>query len=119
MQAFGIELRRVNTLPALFQEVDRTLAKMSLVNTQAMAVGHALHKMIGQDRHFSVCTVDKCAEIAQVVIPIERKRIYSSAHCMDWGAMTPEFRNTLIAMVLDDFRAVLYSQEAGTLLGKG
>ena len=34
-------------------------------------------------------------------------KIYESQHCADWSTMLPEFRDALIIMVLDDFRAIL------------
>jgi hypothetical protein len=78
---------------------------------QQQSVAHALHHMMSNKgyggSHFSVCTVEKCARLCGVVIPGDRLRVYNSAHGIDWSDMTPEFRQMLCAMVLDDFREVL------------
>lgn len=34
-------------------------------------------------------------------------KVYQTQHCIDWSEMTNEFRQMLVAMVLDDFRCVL------------
>jgi hypothetical protein len=63
--------------------------------------------MLQVGKHFSICIVTDCAKAVQIHIPVERMRIYQTAHCMPWNEMTPEYRQSLTAMVLDDFRAVL------------
>jgi hypothetical protein len=30
-----------------------------------------------------------------------------AAHCIEWSEMLPDYRQMLVAMVLDDFRTVL------------
>jgi len=37
--------------------------------------------------------------------------IYNCVHCMHWNEMLPEYRQTVMAMVLDDFRSVLNPME--------
>lgn len=116
IQAFGLELRKVGTLSELYSEVDRTLACFHIPpgsvtsQMQGMACAHALQKMISAENWFDICTIDICAKMCQIVIPVERYRIYHSQHCVSYKEMLPEFRQALIAMVLDDFRPILNPQ---------
>lgn len=113
MKAFGLELRRANTIANLYEEVDATLARAGMADgcvSESMSrdtIAHALQDMISRSRHFSVCTIDTCANVWGLVIPKERVNIYRAAHCIDYADMTEEYRRRLIAMVLDDFRCVL------------
>ena len=116
MKAFGLELRRSNTLVGLYEEVDNTLAKFNVQKggvSSTMArdtVAHALQKMI-KGSHLSICTVDRISSVCGVIIPAERRNVYSSIHCMNWNEMTPEYRQEIVAMLLDDFRSVLMPEE--------
>jgi hypothetical protein len=117
MQAFGIEIRKSNSLGNLYQDVDRTLANSGILpgqaiskNVQVQAVAHALQKMIRVENYFSVCTIDSCIDVAQIHVPKERYSVYRTAHCINWNDMTPDYRQILIAMVLDDFRSILCTQ---------
>lgn len=113
MQKFGIEIRRVGDTRNLYRDVDTVLRRYEiqsnkvsdLAKTQTAA--HALQKMISIEMHFSVCTIDACASVCQICISKERKDVYQAAHCMRWGDMLPDYRELLVAMVLDDFRTVL------------
>jgi len=113
MKAFGIELRKADTVASLYNDVDAVLQKVHLkpneinATIQVQTTAHALQKMFNQSGHFSVCAIDKCAELCQVTISEERQRVYSAVHCVSWSEMTADYRQTLVAMVLDDFRAVL------------
>lgn len=120
MKAFGLELRSVRSVSCknLYEDVDKVLGKANIVSSggvskelQTDAIGHSLHKMMNVKNYFDICTVDKCADIAQVVISKERNDIYKSIHCMNWNDMTDDFRLKIIAMVLDDFRSVLSPEE--------
>lgn len=107
MKVMGIEVRKANNLKSVFDDVDKVLSLKPIEDVQQQAVAHALHNMLKADTYFSICTIDKCVKVSQVVIPQERYDIYSSCHCVHWRDMTEDFRQTLIAMVLDDFRSVL------------
>jgi hypothetical protein len=114
MKAFGLEIRKSNTIVGLYQDVDRVLATAGLVKGETVSkqmqrdtVAHALQKMMQADGYFSVCTVERCRDVCQIVIPIERYRIYSAVHCVNWNQMEPNYRTTIIAMLLDDFREIL------------
>lgn len=113
MKAFGLELRKADSIGNLYRDVDSTLSRYSIPpggvtqEIQVQAVAHALQKMIAHDNYFSVCTVDNCRKVCQIHIPIERQHIYSAAHCMDWGQMTADYKQMLLAMLLDDFRSIL------------
>lgn len=117
MKAFGIEIRKANSIGGLYDDVDRILASSGLCKSEPISkdiqrstVAHALQKMMQADSHFSVCTIDRCRDVCQVVIPIERYRIYSAVHCINWNQMEPNYQTQIIAMILDDFREILNPQ---------
>jgi len=113
MQKFGIEIRKIGDVKALFADVDLVLKKFNMnpqsVSDEAKAstVAHALQKMLKVESHFSVCTITNCANICQVCISKERLDLYHAAHCISWNEMLPDYRQCLVAMILDDFRTVL------------
>jgi hypothetical protein len=113
MKSFGFEIRKAGSINSLYEDVDKILEGSGLdksdvtIDIQIQAVAHTLHKMLKPNTHFSICTIDKCVEISQVVISKERYDVYSSIHCMSWSEMEESFRQNIIAMVLDDFRSVL------------
>ncbi len=110
MQAFGLELRKIGNIDSLYKEVDLVLSKVSDSEMQRQTVAHSLNKMIKAQNYFDVCTIKNCAEICQVAISKERLCIYQSIHCMHWNEMMSEYRQRIIAFVLDDFRAVFIAQ---------
>jgi hypothetical protein len=113
MQKFGIEIRKTGDTKNLYRDVDLVLKTITMDGgsvsdvMRSQAVAHSLQKMLKSDGHLSVCTIDNCASICQIMIPKERRDIYSSCHCMSYSEMLPEFRVNLVAMLLDDFRTVL------------
>lgn len=106
MNVFGIELRRTS-VKDLYNDVDMVLSKFNMKEMERGAVAHALQDMFSADKFFSVCTIKECSKVSGVIITQERMNIYNSQHCIAWSAMLPEFRQVLIAMILDDFRSVL------------
>jgi len=117
LKPFGLELRRIDSPRELFITVNSVLKKYDIpskgvnATVQSAAIGHALHKMINSDSHFSVCMITQSASISKVVICKERMDIYSSIHCMNWSEMDKDFRQNIVAMILDDFSEVLNPQE--------
>lgn len=113
MQLLGIEIRKKGNVKSLFNDVDRILNEYDIPHQsisrymQSQACAHALQNMMQVENFFSVCTIDRCSQLCQIVIPIERKRLYDAAHCLHWNKMLPDFRMQLIAMILDDFRPIL------------
>lgn len=113
LQKFGIEIRKIGNTENLYKDVDAVLKNYNIpkgsVNTdiQVQTIAHALQKMLKTDRHFSICTVRECVKISQIIISEERMNIYSAAHCLNWNEMLPDYRNMLVAMLLDDFRTIL------------
>lgn len=115
MKGFGLELRKTTGVSAksLFADVDRILAASGVTpgsvggKVQQQAVAHSLQNMMKPDKYFDVCTVRNCANVCGVVVSRERMDVYSSQHCIHWNEMLPDFRATLCAMILDDFREVL------------
>lgn len=113
MKAFGIEIRRTGQINDLYSDVDACLNKFNIETkqvskeVQTLSIAHSLQKMISVQNYFCVCTVKTCSEISQIQISKERMDIYQSQHCVHYSEMTPEFRQVLIAMVLDDFRPIL------------
>lgn len=117
LQKLGIEIRKIGDIKGLYAEVDLTLGKMGIrplsigIDMQKYTVAHSLQHMIGHSTHFSICTITSCAKLCGIIIPRERDLLYSAAHCMDWNEMIPEYRQGLVAMILDDFRCVLNPSE--------
>ncbi len=120
MQKFGIEIRRAGNYKNLYADVDNILSKTSSMSgavgdaVKVQTVAHSLNKMLKTENHFSVCTVRDCAKLCQILIPVEREAVYSSIHCMGWDEMLSEYRQMVVAMVLDDFRSVLNNNREET-----
>lgn len=109
----GLELRKIDNTKRFYREIDQILSQNDIPTdggvskgVQIEAIAHSLQKMLDVNRHFDVCTIRTCAEIADIVISKERMDIYSSIHCMNWNQMLPDFRKRIVAMVMDDFRSV-------------
>ncbi len=113
LQKFGLEIRKIGSLQNLYKDVDNVLANYKIppnsINTgvQSLTVAHSLQKMMNVDSHISVCTIKDCAILCGLVIPKERMLVYSAVHCMHWNEMTPEYRQVITSMILDDFRSIL------------
>ena len=60
---------------------------------------------------FDICVVKDCAELLKLKIPETRLLLYRTQHCIHWKDMEPQFRDALIAMILDDFRGALNLSE--------
>lgn len=117
LQKLGIELRRIGDIKSLYKEVDLVLEKYNIlnnpisINVQAQATAHSLQKMLKTENHFSICTIKDCAKLSQLYIPEERMNVYQTIHCVNWNEMLPEFRQMIIAMILDDFRNILENEK--------
>lgn len=112
MQVFGLEIRKANSIQLLYENVDKVLAENNINDIKRMAIAHSLQKMLDSQKYFDVCTIKHCVDVLQVPIDAERIKIYQTQHCIYWSEMLPEFRQMLIAMVLDDFREVLAPKQA-------
>jgi len=110
VRTLGIELRKIGSIAAIYNDVDAVLANTDNHMIAQQTTAHALNKMLKPSAHMSVCTIRECAKVAHVCIPAENMNVYSSVHCMDWNEMTPEFRQLLVAMILNDFRGILDTQ---------
>ena len=113
IQKLGLEIRKIGSLNNLYKDVDVVLSNYSIksgeinANVQINAVAHSLQKMLKTESYFSVCCIRDCASLCQIYISAERMKVYQTQHCVNWSEMTNDFRQMLIAMVLDDFRCVL------------
>lgn len=113
IKKLGIELRKIGDTKTFYDEVDIVLSKYNIptgsisIDVQVQAVAHSLQRMLNIENYLSVCTIEKCAKLCQINIPKERMRVYSTVHCVNWNEMLADFRQMIIAMVLDDFRSVL------------
>ena len=111
MQVLGLEIRKMKSLPDLYKNVDIVLKDFNINAVKKGAVAHSLQKMLQAKKHFSICTIDQCIAVSQISIPKERYDIYRSQHCVNWNEMLPEFRQVLIAMILEDFKPILLNKE--------
>lgn len=107
IRKFGLELRKINNVSALYKDVNLILNQVNLSDIRVQTVAHSLQKMLQVQNYFDVCTINNCAKICQLCIPDERMDIYRSIHCIQWNEMTQEYRQIIVAMVLDDFKTVL------------
>lgn len=113
IQKLGLEIRKIGSLSNLYKDVDMVLSNYEIksgevnTNVQVNAVAHALQKMLSVDKYCDVCCIKECASLCQICISDERMKLYRTQHCIYWREMAPEFRQMLVAMILDDFRYVL------------
>lgn len=113
LQKFGIEIRKAGTVSGLYKDVDRVLGNYGLksgdvnCDVQKQTTAHALQKMLGTKSYLCVSTIDQCADLCQIVISAERRKVYRAVHCVYWSEMLPEYRTMVVAMILDDFRSIL------------
>lgn len=117
---FGLELRRKNNITNLFSDVKDVLKKAGIeggvvpAHFQSASVAHSLQNMLNGN-YFDICTVNNCAEMIGLVIPKERLNVYQTQHCVHWSEMLPEYRQALVAMVLDDFSSILNPEKDVTV----
>ena len=117
MQLLGLQIHKQGDFSAIYQGVDSILKKNNIVSGEVskkaaiQGVSHSLQKMIKHERHFSVCTIDSCCDVASIKLSRQRRDFYSNAHCLNWGDMTEEYKQTLIAMIMDDFRTLFLEDE--------
>jgi hypothetical protein len=113
IQKFGLEIRKIGNLDNLYSDVDLVLKNNNIPNNginitvQQQSTAHALQHMLSVDRWCDICAIQECAKLCQICISEERMLVYHSQHCIHWNKMLPEFRQLLVAMILDDFRCVL------------
>ena len=108
------ELRLVNPKDPKFilESIDKFLAEKNITQGRVtydvakQTAAYVLQKML-TSRHFSVCAIRECAEVLKLRISSERMRVYNAIHCVNYGDMEDDYRQTLIAMVIDDFRELL------------
>jgi hypothetical protein len=107
----GIEITRKGSTVDLYKHVDRVLSGQTKgevsISVKRSTVAHSLQKMMKPNSHFSVCTIRDCESITGTPISGERMKIYQAIHCVNWNDMDPDFRQQIVAMVLDDFRELL------------
>ena len=113
IQKLGLEIRKLGSLNNLYKDVDTVLSNYGIksgeINTtvQVNATAHSLQKMLSVDKYLDVCCIKECASLCHVCISAERMKVYQTQHCVYWSQMTNDFRQMLVAMILDDFRCVL------------
>lgn len=116
MQLFNFEIRKLDG-QNLLKEVDEVLAKNGMksgevtIDIANQAAAHSLQKMLKQKDWFDVSTLERCASVICKTINSNRMAIYNSQHCIHWSQMTDNFREVLIAMILDDFREIFLPKE--------
>jgi hypothetical protein len=109
--SFGLELRKIGSFDSLYKEVDMVLSKITPLSVAQQTVAHALQKMMRSDQYPDICNIKHCADLCQICIPREHMLVYQNVHCLHWNEMTAEYRQLIVAMILDDFRVVLTHKE--------
>jgi hypothetical protein len=111
MKAFGLELRKAGDMKNLYRDVDAILSRVPVgginADIQFHAVAHSLHTMMKPGKWLDICAIKEASELTGIHISSERISVYRLAHCIHWNDMEPEYRQTLMAMILDDFRPIL------------
>ena len=124
MKAFGLELRKHGTVDALYDDVDAILSSAGLQkrigvtnDVKTGAIAHNLQKMLNpKSGYCSICDIEECADLAGIFLDGERLKVYHTLHCVHWTEMEEQFRNKIIAMILDDFREVLNPTEENEII---
>lgn len=75
----------------------------SLPDTRRMVVETTLTKLLN-DRHFSICALDKVLEIVGGRQSGEAYKLLGALHCVDYTAMPPELRERIPALVNECLR---------------
>lgn len=111
LKKLGIEIRKIGDSKAFYRDVDSVLAAGGIktgeitFDIQASAAAHSLQKMFTSS-YFDVCTIRNCSDLCGIIISKERMLVYQTQHCIHWNEMLPEFRQQIMAMVMDDFRPI-------------
>jgi len=117
MKIFGLTIYKKENFISFYKHVDSILEKNKLVsgevnkNIEKQAVAHALQNMMQHQNFFSICTIRTACRVAGVQLSSKREAIYEAAHCINWGDMTKDYKNCLIAMIMDDFRELFLEKE--------
>ncbi|EKT3962754.1 hypothetical protein ABF179_002327 [Flavobacterium psychrophilum] len=69
---------------------------------QKQVVKIALKKMFTQ-KHFSICDIDKCIKISQIIPNKVDYNTMSALHCVDYSDMNKDVQNWLLQTVEDMF----------------
>jgi len=114
LQRLGFEVRKIGSLEDVYKEVDLVMSKIPN-NFLAQTVAHTLQDMFQPNKYICICTIDKIIKAAGIFIPQDRYNVYSMLHCVHWSEMEPNYRTTIMAMILDDFRCILKPETKGEL----
>ena len=71
-------------------------------NFQKQTITIALREMF-EGSHFSICTVDQCLKIANVVPPAKEHDALAALHCVHWSKMPADFRQQVFIKTLELF----------------
>lgn len=118
---FGLEIRKIGNVTNLYRDVDTLLKNNSIksgevpTDVKRSTVAHALHKMFKPEGYCDICEIKSCASLCGLFISSERMEVYSTMHCVKWADMLPDYRQQVMAMILDDFRLVL-NPDPGTAI---
>ncbi len=105
---------------SLYDEVDNLLDRYGITKNsippevKITALVGSLKKLFNK-KYFDICMLKECLMLFDLKITDERMNIYRTQHCIDWGEMEEDFKNIMIAMILDDFRQVLNKKETKQL----
>jgi hypothetical protein len=113
-----LTLFRKNHIRELYKHVDKIIERnnMNVLFPQDVpkhlkkeGVILALKKM-HKDNYFSVCVINQLYEFHNLKISPERRQFYRTLHCVDWGDMSDEMKESLTAMIFTDLKPVLIDE---------
>ena len=64
LQKFGIEIRNIGNVQALYEDVDRVLEMNNFEVIQTKTIAHSLQHMIKVQNYFDICTIKNCQKIS-------------------------------------------------------
>jgi hypothetical protein len=117
MEIMGLQIHKKDNFKALYEGVDLVLKKSDTVSGGVgkgfvqQSVAHALQSMFKNSSSFNICAVREASEASNIPISSQRMNLYRLAHCMKWGDMTADYKETLIAMIMDDFRELFINKK--------
>ncbi|MEE8151304.1 MAG: hypothetical protein V3T43_06270 [Nitrosomonadaceae bacterium] len=105
-------LFRKNNLEKLFNHVDTILEKAgydgcevpkSATKAAALAALQDMHA----GKTFYSSTVTEIYEMCGVYLNPKKKAFFRTLHCVEWAAMDPDLKETVIAMIFDGLKGHL------------
>jgi len=77
----------------------------TIEQAKSATVKAALLDMFKNKNHFSICTIDNCLKVANIIPDAEVYKCLSALHCMNWNDMDRKLRKWVYEAVYNIFTA--------------